>query len=481
LPAPAYLVVDFGTGGTKCVLFDGNGKALSVESRPVGFRFSDGGADFDPQEAWVQICGQVKRAVRTAEKLGVRVVAVSSTSMREGNVFYDAGGRELLAVPNIDGRAGREAEAIARRWGGMIYEKSGHWPMASFLVCRLKWMEKRMPEASRKVRKVSMINDWLVYRFSGELACEPTNGCETAAFDLSERDWSQEIVRELKIDEGILPAVKEGGTVVGRVSERAAKGTGLSRSAEVVIGAADTEAALVGCRAMEEGQVVAVAGTTTPVQAVADRVSTDSKRRTWTCCHVVPGRWAVESNAGATGMIFDWWSKITKEDYEKLTAEAAGVPPGAGGVRSLIGAMVFNARKFPKIGGELKGVMAWTPRSAISRAVIEGTCFAVRANLEQLEEVLGRRFGTMTFCGGGALSGLWSQIQADVINRRLARHRGRQATAAGAMALCRVAMGDAKNLTEGVGDRMDVVEPRMSEAKTYAKLYGAWRREAALR
>ena len=459
------------------MLFDRQGRVLFRDARPVEFRFSPPAIDFDPGAVWGQVCVQVRSATEASEKLGLTVAAVTSTSMREGNVFYGGDGGELLAVPNIDGRAGKEAEEIASKAGEMVYEKSGHWPMASFLVCRLKWMEANQPGLLKKTKKVSMVNDWLLYRLSGVIASEPTNGCETALFDIGSRDWSAELVSELGVDETLLPEIVECGTDLGEVTETACGETGLPRRARVVVGAADTEAALLGCGALNQGKVVAVAGTTTPIQAVTETIRSDPEARTWSCCHVVPGRWTLESNAGATGMIFDWWSRLTKEEYDSLTKEASLVPPGSMGVSSLIGAMVFNARKFPTIHGEVRGVMPWTARGAISRAIIEGTCFAVRANFEQVEEVLGANFEEMVFCGGAAESDLWCKIQAEVLKAQLRRSEGRHVTARGALALCRVAVGDAKSIAEAAPEVGSVVTPDPEASRSYQVLYGNWKKE----
>jgi autoinducer 2 (AI-2) kinase len=311
----AYLVIDVGTGGIKSIAFDMQGHPLYKALSPIDFLFEGSSIGFDAQASWARICRMIREAVRFSSKKGKRILAVSSTSMREGNVFYDDRGTELLAVPNIDGRAGVEAKEIAGRFGDLIYEKSGHWPMPMFLVCRLKWLRKNEPELFRKTAHVSMINDWVLYRLSGQLFSEPTNGCETAAFDLRTRNWSDEIVSELGIDSSILPPVKECGTILGKVEGKVCKATGLDPTTDVVLGAADTEAALVGCGAFDPGSVASVAGTTTPVQAATDMVKNDPTRRTWSCCHAVPGRWIVESNAGATGLVFDWWSRIVQTGY----------------------------------------------------------------------------------------------------------------------------------------------------------------------
>ena len=164
----AYLVIDVGTGGIKAVAFDSYGHLLFKALSPIDFRFSGQSIEFDPRASWTQVCRMIREAVRFSAKRGKRILAVSSTSMREGNVFYDSSGIELLAVPNIDGRARVEAREIAGKFGDLIYEKSGHWPMPMFLVCRLKWLKRHEPELFRKTAHVSMINDWVLYRLSGE-------------------------------------------------------------------------------------------------------------------------------------------------------------------------------------------------------------------------------------------------------------------------------------------------------------------------
>ena len=157
------------------------------------------------------------------------------------------------------------------------------------------------------------------------------------------------------MDPSILPPVEECGAVLGRVDGKVCKSTGLDTSTEVVLGVADTEAALVGCGAFDPGNVAAVAGTTTPVQAVTATVKHDPGRRTWTCCHAVPGRWIVESNAGATGLVFDWWSKIVQADYSTLDDEAAKSPPGSNGVLAMVGSSVFDAKSMRAFSGVLSG------------------------------------------------------------------------------------------------------------------------------
>ena len=477
LAGESVLVIDVGTGGVKCLLLGLRGNVLFKRTTSLPFRFDGGAAEFDANKAWRDICVMAREASHRSAKARSRIVAVTSTSMREGNVFYDGDGKELLAVPNIDSRATSEANEISARMGELVYEKSGHWPNALFLASRLKWISNKGNERLKSVRKASMVNDWVVFKLTGRLLTEPTNGCETALFDIRRRVWSDEVARELGIGEDIFPDVVECGSLAGNLTKAASEKTSLPTSVVVTVGAADTEAALAGCGAFDVGRVAAVAGTTTPIQAVADSPVTDAKQRTWTCCHVVPGRWLVESNAGATGMLFDWWSRTARLNYGELDRRASKLSPGSNGVRVLIGSALFNAKAFPPLQTRIENIGPWTDPTEVARALIEGTCFAVRANLGQVGEVLHESFQEIGFCGGSAKSDLWSQVQADVLNMKLARHRVGDATAKGAAMLSFVTLkrfGDILEASKKMMEDPMIVEPSAGDASAYESLYKLW-------
>ncbi len=250
---PAFCVIDVGTGGIKCLVFDRWGAVLFKESSPIQFRFDGPAIDFDPQTEWNTISILTRHAVAACSRNNFRIVTVASTSMREGNVFYDAEGSELLAVPNLDARAYTETKFLEEKFGEEIYAVSGHWPSAIFAITRLKWLEKNRELLFEKIKKVSMINDWVLYRFSGKMASEPTNACETALFDVKKRDWSDSLIKDAGLERSVFPQVQECGTSMGEVTQDARNATCLDPATQVIVGAADTEAAVAGCGLFDFG------------------------------------------------------------------------------------------------------------------------------------------------------------------------------------------------------------------------------------
>jgi len=449
LSEPAFLVIDAGTGGIKCLVFDGRGSLVFRADAPINFNFSGYAIDFSASQAWNNICRLVRLALRACSKRDLDIVSVSSTSMREGNVFLDRSGRELLAVPNMDSRAAEETKLIEPSFADLIYDKSGHWPSSIFLLSRLRWLRGNRPSMFRKISKVSMINDWILYKFSNQLFSEPTNACETSMFDLSHRNWSAEIIKESGFESSIFPQIRECGTNIGPITREVSERTGLGGSTSVIVGAADTEAAVAGCGVFEPENSVAVAGTTTPVQAVTNRVVLDGEKRTWSCCHVIPNRWVLESNAGATGLVMKWWSDLVGMKFSKLDEEAFHDrgKTGRGRVEVDMGVAVMNAKNPHPLSGSIRNLGIWTRRAEITRGIIEANCFSVKANLEQLETVLAKKTRGLFFCGGSASSRLWMQLQADILKREFVRFKSGVASGVGVAMLSAVSLGKFSELT----------------------------------
>ncbi len=477
MESSAFCVVDVGTGGVKCLVFDEKGSLLFNEGVAIDFRVDGYAISFDPSAVWGGICRMTRKAVRECSKKSYKIATICSTSMREGNVFYDGEGTELLAVPNLDARAHQEAEQVQDSFGEEVYLTSGHWPSSIFLASRLRFLEKTKPTMFGKISKVSMINDWILYKFCGKLATEPTNGCETALFSLKKRGWSDELIKECHFDRSIFPEVRECGTVLGQASRGASRKTGLDESTAVVVGAADTEAAVAGCGLFEAGSVAAVAGTTTPIQAVVQEPIFDSQRRTWTCCHIRPGRWIVESNAGATGLVFKWWSHLTGMEFPQLDEEVQKDKPPPGKVKVNMGASLMNSKHPHPTVGSIREVSPWTRRSSITLGILETNCYSVRANLEQLESVLGTRYTELYFCGGASNSKLWRCLQASILGRPILSFSVGEATGRGAAMLSAVACGSFASLGEAsrsfLKHRM-TFKPDGESYESYDPLYREW-------
>jgi sugar (pentulose or hexulose) kinase len=428
----AFVALDAGTGGGKCAIFDATGKLLGAhrESWTYELRlnpelsfvkeFSFSGPAF-----WEILCRCVREALARAAIAPGDVVGIAATSQREGCVFLDANGDEIYAGPNIDARGFNEGlEVLNRLGGGRLYQITGHSAPFIFPIARYLWFRTH---GSGTVAHLLMINDWLTYRLSGQLAAEPSNATESMLFDLKSRGWSEEILSTFDIPRNILPPVRQSGERVGGLTTAAAKATGLRAGTPVFIGGADTQCSLLGAGVIEPEATAATLGTTTPVQTVVASPVFDPQVNLWAGCHVVPDRWVLESNSGDTGDAYLWLLQLVsggaaREELWRLGDQLAAdrfAPP----TMMFIGPGVFDLKKIHpnRPGGILfpfPSLHVRPDRGTLVRAFMESVGYALRGNIEQLAAVTGRPAQELTLSGGMSRSATLLQTITDVVGLR---------------------------------------------------------------
>lgn len=427
--SPHLLAIDAGTGSCRAVLFDAALRQVGVALREwIHPQTPDvpGGYDFDVARNWQLIAECIREVLRVGDVDPGTVVAVCPTSMREGIVLYDAGGRELWACPNIDGRAGRQAESLVdHKHARRIYEVAGDW-VSITSPPRILWLQEHRPQLLERATGLSLLSDWIVYRLSGELVTEPSCGSSSGMFDLATRRWSTEVAEISGARAEWLPPVVESGTVVGRVTSNAAVQTGLTAGTAVVAGGGDTQLALLGL-GVRTGEFTVIGGTFWQSTLLVDTPLIDPGVRLRTLCHVEPNRWMIEGIGFLCGLSMRWLRDAMFDQadagegdlYEAMDERAGQVPPGSNGVVAIL-SNVMNAQSWRHASPsflqfDLNDPVG-TGRSACVRAVEEAAAYVARAHRDILEEVSGRPIESMVFSGGAAKGSNWTRIMASVLN-----------------------------------------------------------------
>ena len=494
------LAFDAGTGAGRCVLISQDGKKIYSTYQEWSYiptsQPGSMGISFDPDQFWGIFGNLSKQAIKAAGIKAEQIIGVSSTSMREGCVFFDESGKEIYAGPNRDFRGAVEGMQVSSSHGAEMYQRSGHHPSGIFMPERLLWHKKNAPEVYEKIAHVLMINDWILYRLCGEYACEPSNASETLLYDLHTGGWAKDIIEALEFPLEAFPQILPAGSQLGEVSKLAATICGLNPGTPVFIGGADTQCGVLGSGAIKQGDTVAVSGTSTPVQMVTEKPIIDEKERLWAGAHVKPGQYVLESNAGGTGSIYQWYrdafcqAEIAQAEKEGLSAYdlinvgAEQSPPGSGGVQSFMGVSIFNSKKLgmPKnvintstapfyySGAESKGL--------VTRAILESLAFATKGNADQIFEVSRITPEALYVCGGSTKSKLYLEIVSNVMALPLLVPQKTEATAVGAAICAGVGAGVYTSFSEGVSAlvKLDRIEPTDELSKQYKSFFRKWMR-----
>jgi xylulokinase len=441
------LGIDVGTSGSRALLLSDDGMLLGSSSADhVPFASPrTAWAEQDPDDWW-RACQAAIRAVLAENGVAAEAIAcVGLSGQMHGAVLLGADDRVLRpAIIWCDQRTEAECRWLDDTIGSeRLLDFTSNPALTNFTLTKLLWVRAHEPDVWRRLRHVLLPKDYIRFRLSGEHATDVADASGTLMLDVARRCWSQPLLDAAGIDPRLLPTVVESPAICARVSTEAAGLTGLRAGTPIVAGAGDQAAGAIGMGITRPGVVSATIGTSGVVFAAVDRPATDPKGRIHTFCHAIPGRWHVMGVTQAAGLSLRWFRDqlAAGASYDQLTAEAARVPPGAGGVLwapYLMGERTPHCD--PDARAALVGLAASHHRGHVVRAILEGVAFSLRDTLSIFAE-LDVPVEHVRLGGGGARSPLWRQIQADVYGHAVDTASAEEGAAYGAAILAAVGIG----------------------------------------
>jgi xylulokinase len=419
------LGIDVGTGGTRAVLLDQTGHVLSSATSEHAAMSSPqiGWAEQDPQDWWRAACRAIPQCLQKGRTGADEIRGIGLTGQMHGLVLLDRNG--VVLRPSIiwcDQRTEEQCRIITEKIGAeRLIELTANPALTGFTLPKIVWVQQNEPDIWSRARHVLLPKDYLRFRLSGVHAIDVADASGTLMFDVVNRRWSAEMLEAAGIHESMLPKVFESPEITARVTEDAARVTGLRAGTPIVAGAGDQAAGAVGMGIVRPGAVSATIGTSGVVFAATSNPVLEPKGRIHTFCHAIPGRWHVMGVTQGAGLSLRWFRDqfgAGREDgrdaYVRLSSEAEKTPAGADGLYwtpYLMGERTPHLD--PNARGALVGLTAQHTRAHIVRAIMEGVAFSLRDTLTLFNEI-GVPTNSIRLSGGGARSPLWRQIQADV-------------------------------------------------------------------
>jgi len=484
---PLFLGLDVGTSGVKAILVDAEGTVAAARTAPLSLDTPrPGWAEQDPEAWWVASQAAIQGVL--AQQPAVPIAAVGISGQMHSSVFLDRAGKVIRpALLWCDGRTTLECREIVERAGGE--DRLRAWvcnpALEGFTLPKVLWLRNHEPAAFGRLATVLLAKDFVRLRLTGAVATEPSDASGTLMFDPAGMRWSRELMEAVGLPPSLLPDVGGSSEVLGRVTAQAAKVTGLAAGTPVVGGGADNACGAAGVGAVTPGDGVASWGTSGTVLAPTAEPHVDPGLRAHTFCHVAPGLWYVMGVVLSAGGAFAWYRDQFARDLADtdqrdalLVEEAAGVPAGAEGVTFL---PYLQGERTPHRDASLRGAFVGLSlahsRAHLTRAVLEGVCFALRDSIAILQEMgIAPRYLLLT--GGGAKSAFIRRLQADVFGLPVTTVSREEGAAYGAALLAAVGAGafpDLRAAARCTLERAPLMDPDPEAHREYGELYERFR------
>ncbi|MFX1388895.1 MAG: FGGY family carbohydrate kinase [Promethearchaeota archaeon] len=366
---------------------------------------------FDMDNLWNLVKTGIKTVIK--ENKPHNIIGISSCGQRMATVFLDKKGNEIYGGPNTDMRGIDSAYLIEEKFSEEeLFNITAHSPFLMFVLARLLWFKEERIDQYKEINKILMLDDWIVYKLTGEFYSDYTSLGESLLFDINKKNWSKEVIDAFDINSENLPEIVAPSTYIGELNSDLLKKFELDNThIPIFKGCGDTHANLLGMGVIEDGNIGITLGTTSPVHLVVDKPIVDPNLNFWTNCHIIENKWLMEANTGGTGRVYDWFKNAFIEESDK---EADNIMnrymnknlPGAGSTYAFLGPELMAIKDQTSIK---RGVFVFTPPSMIgeelpkienfAQSTMEGICFGILENFRALLHFTKSK--VKVFCSGG--------------------------------------------------------------------------------
>ena len=491
------MTIDAGTGSVRAVIFDTKGNQISIgqiEWEHLEEKDVPNSMNFDFVKNWQLVIKCIKKALKDANLRGEDIVGVTASSMREGIVLYDKKGNELWGVANVDARASNEVKYLNKKYPALekeFYKKSGQ-TFALGALPRLLWVKNNRPEIYKGVSSVSMISDWILAKLSDIICTDPSNGGTSGIYSLEKRDWAPVMATKVGIKDNIFPPTFQTGELIGTVTQKASKETGLAVKTKVIMGGGDVQLGSAGLGVVKEKQVAILGGSfwqqivnipasTKPPKDMSIRVNP----------HVVDNLSQAEGITFFSGLVMRWFRDVFCQDeikeakklgidtYTLLEQKASTVPVGSYDILPIFsdsmkyGKWYHASPSFINLGLDTN---IYTKYSMF-RSLQVNACIVSNINLKNIKKFTGIEVDTIIFASGASKGELWCQILSDVTNCKIKVPKVKEATALGGAIAVGVGVGIYKSIEDGANKLVTWEKeytPNKKNHKIYKKLTKKW-------
>jgi len=481
-----FLGLDLGTSSIKAIIIDKKGNPVISSSieYPLN-KPQPGWAEQDPKVWWESVI-QVLDGMKNKTEINFSdIKSIGVTGQMHGLVALDD--KDELIYPCItwaDRRSTAQVKKIKDILSSEELEVLGNPVVNGFTAPKLLWLINQ--KGYDEINKILLPKDFITFKMTGKKQSDYSDASATLLFDVKKRKWATEIIEKLNIPISILPSLKPPGSIIGHLKSDVAEILNLNKGIPIIAAGGDAPLSALSNGITKSGDASITIGTGGQILTVLDDYKFDDEFRLHTLSHSLPQKWYTMGAISSAGYCLKWWrnnfarsevknkKKIT---FEFMSSKAETVPPVAEG---LIFLPYLNGERSPHLDpyarGSIFGFTGKHTEAHVIRAIMEGVCFAVKENIEIMED-MGIEINELRMTGGAVKSRLWREIFATVLNRPILFAKNQRGSAFGAALSAANSYGIYANLEEAFQSidnnwkRTDPVKENRDKYKKAFSLY----------
>ncbi len=420
------LGIDFGTTSVKAVLFDEKLNEIASHTEDYTLKTSGNIVELDAEKYWELL----KNAIYKTGGGWSDTLAIDTQC--ETLILTDEDGNPVRdAIVWLDNRATKEAEMINSHFGRKkVYEVTGQPEItATWPASKLLWVKRNEPDVWARTKKIFLLEDYLLYKLTGEFVTEKTLQSSTIYFDINNSDWWDEMLEYIGVSRDKLPRLEDSGKLVGEY-----------KGIKIVTSAMDQVAGAIGAGVIKKGIISEMTGTTMAIYVPTDTVPEYDENSFIPCHYSFDGSYCLLSWSPTAGMALKWFRDAFLNDvsFAKLDEMAKDVPIGSDGVVFLPYLCGSTMPKYnPEARGSFTGLTPEHTSAHFVRSIMESVSCMLKSNLDYMNVPVDE----IRVMGGGAKSSLWCSMKADITDKKLITLKNKETACLGSAILAGVGAG----------------------------------------
>lgn len=446
----AIIVVDVGTSSLRSILYSGEGRKLytsQIEYSPT--YLENDWVEEDPAHWTGAMEKTISAAVAYAKEHDCTVDAVSITSQRSSIIPIGQDDQPLChAIMWQDKRVLGIIQELQPH-NDRVFQLCGSRLNPVFSGSKMAWLRRNRPELYNQAKRLVVIPDLLVHTLTGQWVTDATYGSRSLLMNLRTRQWDQELLDIFQVDREKLNEIREPGSIVGHTTAEYEAKTGLKAGTPVVSAGGDQQCAALGLGVVKEGILEVSAGTGAYIIAASDKVPEDLKQDVICNASAIPGAYVLESSMPTCASAFNWLLRIcygmnesNKKDILKQVNQE--IEESLNKKSDVLILPHFQGRGTPDWNSHARGSIhnlnLGTTRGDIARAMFEGLCMEVAANVSAIAQYI-QETESIYACGGLANSPSFTQLLSNITELPIQVFEDTESTGLGAWMSGAVAIG----------------------------------------
>ncbi len=453
-----YLGIDNGLTATKAAVFDEQGKRISIASRKTEYT----GDEIPTDLLWENTSACIREAVRAVDPTAIRAVSVSG----HGNGLYTVDKNLSPAYFAITSMTQRTKDYVKENDEVSSLTYQNVWAGQPALI--LRWFKDNRPDIYDKIDRFMFCKDFIKMKLTDRVVSEYTDMSAGGLLNVHTGKIEQRIFDILGIPEMYekSPALTDSSSVMGYVTEKAAKETGLPVGTPVSGGAFDVVSCVLGSHATEAYSIIS--GTWGINSAVTDK-AVRNKEILQCCAFADPSRYICIDSAPTSAVNLEWFLLNVLDGMSPMDADTA-----------VLNARESNVVYLPYIHGSdgLSGVFVGlspeTTKAEMLKAIFEGVCFEHKMRLDKIKNTV-KNAEEIILAGGGSNSAVWSQMFADVMEMPVRVNKEKQTGLLGAAINAMVGAGAYPDLDSAIRETV-IPDKVYLPMKSYREQYERYKK-----